>query len=159
MKNQILLFICIAIISCKEGKKPTYENIEIEQIGPDPVVHESLTEEQLEKIKEIYNAFKEVYPISLQETIKNFKRDHHPDKEIELWSAMVTSYKKASSKNKGEDLLEKRKEIFRLILMRSVTSEEDVLKNLDLQTITKTEAKEILDSYQIDKKPIKIETH
>lgn len=159
MKNQLFLFFCIVLISCRDVKKPTYEHIEIEQVTPGAVVHESLKEKQLEKIKGIHRVFEEVYPISLEETIRNFGRDHHPGKKIEIWSAMAESYKKASSKNQGTALLEKRKEIFRLILMRSVISEKEVLKNFDLQMITKAEANEILESYQIDKKPIKIETH
>ncbi|TSE10482.1 hypothetical protein [Aquimarina algiphila] len=162
MKNYIfLLIIIITIVSCQETKKENsdYQEIEVEKLTPGPIVNESLTDKQLDHIRTIHDTFLEVYPISLDETITNFKRDQNPDNEIEVWLAMAESYKNFVLKNKGDDQVEKRKEAFKLVLMRSMMSEEETVKKTEIKILTKKEVKEILDSYQLGKKPIKIETH
>jgi len=160
MKNNVfLIFMILLLISCKNQKQEEYQNIKIEKITPGSVVHTSLNESQLEKIKEIHKVLEEVNPISIEETIKNFKRDQYPDKEIEVWLTIAESYKKFSSKNLNDTLLNKRKEIFQLLLTRSLMSENEVLHSFTPKILNELEVKEILNSYQLDKKPIKIETH
>lgn len=159
MKNLFPLLLFILLVSCQQKKNSEYQNIEIEKLNPSPIVHGSLTEAQLQHIKKIHGTFKEVYPISLEKIVANFKRDQHPDREIEVWMAMAETYQKFASKNRKEDQLEKRKEAFHLILMRSMMSEKETIKSLELKILIKKEMDEILTDYQLGKKPIKIETH
>lgn len=161
MKNLIFLSWIIVLISCQKSKKEdtNYQKIETEKITPGHVVHESLSQLQLQRIKKIHTTFIEVYPISIKETITNFKRDQNPDKEIEVWLAMADAFEKFSSKNRGDQLLGKRKEAFKLILMRSMMSEKEAVKDSKFETLTKKEVEEILGSYLLGEKPIKIETH
>ncbi len=157
----MFLLIIITVVSCQRTKKENsdYQEIKEEELIPAPIVNESLTDKQLDHIKTIHEIFLEVYPISLDETITNFKKDQNPDSEIEVWLAMAESYKIFISKNNGDDQLEKRKEAFKLVLMRSMMTEEETINKTELKILTKKEAKEILDSYHLGKKPIKIETH
>ncbi|KZS38733.1 hypothetical protein AWE51_14190 [Aquimarina aggregata] len=161
MKSLLFIVSIFLLTACQNTKQGNseYQNIEIEKLTPESVVHEKLTEKQLGSIKRIHETFREVYPVSLEQTITNFKRDQHPDNEIEVWLAMADSYKEFSSKNRGDDQLEKRKEGFKLILMRSMMSEEEVLKQIDVKLINNKEIIEIFDTYKLGKIPIKIETH
>ncbi|MBQ4822378.1 hypothetical protein [Aquimarina sp. MMG016] len=161
MKKLTFLFLITMITSCQDTKSENsnYQKINPKKLTPGSIVHKSLSKEQLQKIKKIHKAFTEVYPISLDETITNFKRDQNPDNEIEIWSAMKEAYEKFALKNNREDQLQKRKEAFKLVLMRSMMSEEETIRMFDLKILTKSEVDKILDSYLLSKKPIKIETH
>ena len=160
MRNFILIAILtVSIISCKEKTKPN-SNIEItniENLTPGPIVHNSLSEKQLDKIKDIQQTFNEVYPVSLDETITNFKRDQNPDNEINIWMNMANTYKYFASANTGEKKIEVRKEAFKLILMRSMMSEKEAINSSDLKLLNKNEVQEILKNYALAAEPIKVE--
>jgi PBP1b-binding outer membrane lipoprotein LpoB len=78
---KILIIISVALLflfSCSsEEEKETVTEENVQTIDPNkvelgPIVHDSLSGDQLEKIKKIHSTFEEVYPISLEETINNF---------------------------------------------------------------------------------------
>ena len=155
-----LIFITIlivSIISCKEKTDSNSQITNIENLTPSPIVHESLSESQLEKIKFIQETFNEVYPIPLDETITNFKRDQNPDNEISVWLNMAKTFQPFSSENSGKEKLEVRKEAFKLILMRSMMSEKEAINSSDLKLLNKDEIQGILKNYTLDAKPIKVE--
>ncbi len=159
MKNQIVLLAAILLISCQKREGKQYQDINSKQLAPNSIVHTSLNEAQLLSIKKIHKTFEEVYPISLDKTIDNFKRDQHPNREIEIWQAMAKSYEVFSAINTGDKFIEKRKDAFQLILMRSMISEKEILKKNEFKKLSKTEVQQILKTYQLGKKPIKIDTH
>lgn len=108
----IITILTFSLLSCKEQIKRDSNllNTNIENLTPGPIVHESLNEEQLDKIKFIQKIFKEVYPVSLEETITNFKRDQNPDNEINIWMNMAKTFQYFASENseKKSLTLEKR---------------------------------------------------
>ena len=158
-KILFIIILTISIISCKEKKKPN-DNIEstnIENLIPGPIVHESLNKEQLEKIEFIQETFNEVYPVSLDETITNFKRDQNPDNEITVWLNMAQTFESFSSDNLGKEKLEVRKEAFKLILMRSMMSEKEAISSSELKILSEKEIQGILKNYTLEAKPIKVQ--
>lgn len=160
MRNFIFIVILTALlISCKEKTKPdsSVQNTNIENLTPGPIVNESLSEEQLDKIKFIQETFNEVYPVSLDETITNFRRDQNPDNEITVWLNMANTFKPFASVNLGQEKLEVRKEAFKLILMRSMMPEKEAISSSDLKLLSENEIQEILKNYTLDVKPIKVE--
>lgn len=158
-KIVLIAFLATALSSCKEKKTadPVDETIAIEDLTLGPIVHETLSDEQLEKINLIQEAFNEVYPIPLDETLENFKRDQNPDNEIEIWMNMARSYQLFASKNTGVEKLDARTEAFELILMRSMMSEEEAIDATKPTFLMEDEIQEILTSYSLEAKPIKIE--
>ena len=159
MRKYILITILIfTIISCKEKKKSNnIETTNIENLTPGPIVNESLSKEQLEKIGFIQETFNEVFPVSLDETITNFKRDQNPDSEINIWLNMAETFNLFASKNSGIEKLEARKEAFKLILTRSMMSEKETINSAELKLLTEKEIKDILNNYTLKAKPIKVE--
>ena len=158
-KLLLMASLSVMIISCDETRTAdsNVQTINIEDLSLGPIVHESLTEDQLSKIKLIQETLHEVYSVSLDETITNFKRDQNPDNEINIWLNMVDAYQPFAQNNSGPKKLEARKEAFKLILLRSMMPAGKAITNSELKILTDDEIQEILSNYSLDAKPIKIE--
>ncbi|SNR58116.1 hypothetical protein [Flavobacterium sp. ov086] len=150
-----LLLILISIFSSyrKTQKNKNLQTLNPNELIPGPIVHEQLTNEQIEKIKKIQSTFSDVYPISLEDSITNFKRDRNPDNEIRIWFNMMQAYEKFLSKNL-EITLEKKSEVFKLILSRSMMDENKVRSQTECKILTENEMNEIFEYYTFESKPI-----
>jgi hypothetical protein len=158
IKYITLLIIILFLVSCKgKSKNSNVEITDFKNLSPGPVVHESLTEEQLNKIKHIQSIFYEVYPISLEESITNFKRDKNPDNEINIWLNMSKAYVFFASNNIGKEKIGLRKEAFKLILMRSMMAEKEAINSSELKLLSKNQIEGILTNYTLKAKPITAE--
>lgn len=152
----ILLIIVIAFYSYKQFQKSeAIKTVNIDTIKQGPIVHNELSNDQLEKIKKIQTTFSDVYKISLEETITNFKRDRNPDNEIEIWLHMVKAYEKFISKD-SEITLNKKSEVFKLILMLSMMDEKEAIKETDPKILNEKEVTEIFNYYNFKSSPILI---
>jgi len=152
----ILVISAFVLQSCQNGKKSLSEKeLYPKNVIPNEIVHETLTDEQLKKIKKIHETFIEIYPISLEQTIINFKRDVDPNPEIEIWLQMADVYNSFASKHHKKEEFEFRKEAFQLILLRSMMNEEETLKNVALKSLSESQAKEVLSNCKFTPTPIK----
>jgi len=153
--KQISLLFLLSILSISCNRENGVKTISPNDVILNDVIHDSLSKEQLNKIKVIHNTFSEVLPSTLEETITNFKRDVNPDSEIEIWLKMSRVY---NDYNESHNInLDEKKEVFKLILSRSMMDNENTLKNVDLKILTKKQATEVLNYYKDTPKPIKIE--
>lgn len=144
------------ISSCNFKKEEdNTQTIDPKNIQLNEVIHDSLSKEQIHKIKKIQSTFAEVYRLSLEETITNFKRDQNPDSEIAIWLEMADNYEKYLTSEKNLDLKTK-KEVFKLILSRSMMPEEEAIENSNLEILTKEKAKKVLSYYSLNADPIDI---
>lgn len=149
MKNSFFLFTILSLASCNSNKneKNNLQTINPGDIQLSKIRHDTLSVDQIAKIKIIQSTFEEVYPMSLDETITNFKRDLHPDSEIAIWLQMADAYKKYLNSKQGKLDLQAKREAFGLILSRSMMSANEALKNITLKTLTEKDAKEVLSYY------------
>ncbi|WP_353777421.1 hypothetical protein [Winogradskyella sp. 3972H.M.0a.05] len=142
--------IILLIVSCgSKTKKEERETIMIDpsELIPGPIQHKDLSENQLTKIKSIHKTFEEVYPISLEETITNFKRDLNIDKEINLWLKMEETFQNIiNEKEYGKT--EERKEVFKIILMRTMMPKHEVKSNLEIKELSENDADYVLDEFE-----------
>jgi hypothetical protein len=152
-KNYAYLLLLFLFISCS-NKAEKIEKINPNNIKPNEVVSH-LTSEQIEKIKNIHATFTEVDKSSLEQTITDFKRDLHPEDEIEIWIQMANAYKGYLSKNKKN--LDEKKEVFKLILSRSMMNSEHAIENSNLKYLSKKEAQEVLSFYHSTPQPLIVE--
>ena len=132
------------------------KKINTNELTISPIRHDSLSLEQIEKIKKIQLAFSEVNPSTLEQTITDFKRDKNPDNEITIWLAMASAYEKFKMKHTDLDI-NKKKEAYTLILMRSMVNEIEAKENSNIKLLTENEISEIFSYYQLEAKPITIE--
>lgn len=154
-----ILILVLTVAACKTNNNSdhsTVQTVNPSDLTLSPIVHDTLSADQVEKIKRIQAAFVEVNPSSLEETITDFKRDLHPDGKIAIWLAMANAYKQFISKHAGITL-DKKKEAYGLILLRSMESETDAKANAKLKLLTNKEIAEIFSYYSLEAKPITVE--
>src|SRR5687767_2424991 len=136
MKWLSLIFLLSCLIACDSLKKESQiQKLNSKDISLGPIRHDSLTADQLNKVQRIQMTFAEVFPASLEETITNFKRDQHPDKEIEIWLNMAAAYEKFISKDPLADSA-KKKDTFRLLLLRSMMTNEEAIKEAQIKHLS-----------------------
>lgn len=152
------LITTILLSSCfpKKSQEEDIQTINPNEIKLNEVVQDSLTKEQIGKIKIIQSTFADVYPVSLEETITNFKRDQNPETEITIWLEMVNAYKNYLNSKTNNLNLETKKEVFKLILSRSMMPDEEAISNSQLNILTIKDAKEVLSYYNAKPDPIDI---
>ncbi|MBA4058079.1 MAG: hypothetical protein C0490_25400, partial [Marivirga sp.] len=94
--HSLLIIILIELICCKakNSEKPLTKEIAIKDATVNGAVRGSLTTKQIKEIERIQRVFSEVRSTSLDETIKNFKRDQNPDGEIVIWLRMADAYER-----------------------------------------------------------------
>lgn len=127
MNNKFFIYIiCILFFSCSSQ-----------------IQDKELSEIQIKKINSIHQTFEEVYPISIEETILNFKQDLDTDKEINLWIKMKETFITVNQE-KGYNSISQKKEVFKLILMRTMMSKEEVKNNLELKLLNMKDIEYIL---------------
>jgi len=155
----LLTIFGLTMFSCKTNDKSKNSNVETinaNDLTLSPVIHDTLNSNQIEKITEIQRVFSEVNPSSLEETITDFKRDRNPDNEIAIWLAMANAYEKFTSKNPSIDI-DKKKEAYELILIRSMENEENAKAKANLKLLSAKEISEIFSYYELEAKPITVE--
>ena len=149
-RNYAYLLLVFLFISC---------NNKAEKINPDTIkineVVSDLSPEQIQKIKIIHQTFSEVDESTLEQMINDFKRDLHPENEIEIWLRMANAYKGYLSKNKKNP--EEKKEVFKLILSRSMMNAEEAVENSELKYLSIAEAEEVLSFYNNIPQPVMAE--
>lgn len=141
----------------KDKDKSETGNVAVEELRLNEIVHDSLTQKQLLDIENIHAVFSEVSSASLEETITDFRRDQNPDDEIAIWLKMASAYQKFCLVNGPQLELNKKKEVFAAILMRSMMDDKEVLDNLKVKYLSIEELKEALTYYNTPASPLKIE--
>lgn len=115
----LVIIFSLTIYSCNSSVKSSdNQTINIDRLTVSPEVHDSLNTDQTTKVKKIYITFSEVNPSTLEETISNFKRDQYPDNEINVWLNMAKTYENFISTRTSKLDLNKKKEVYKLILIR-----------------------------------------
>ena len=154
----LVIIFSLTMYSCNTNAKSSdTQTVSIDSLTMSPEVHDSLNDDQTTKVKKIYNAFSEVNPSTLEETISNFKRDQNPDNEINVWLNMATTYENFISTRPSKLDLDKKKEVYKLILIRSMMSADEAKSQAGLKLLNDSEIKEILDGYDNTPKPIIVE--
>lgn len=107
-----------------------------------PIRHVTLPKALVERIEAVAAVFAEVEPKPVEEWVQDFQRDRNPEKEVALWEIMAGTY---SLFTHGRTLTpEAKKEVFSLILQRSMTDAAIVLRTVPLVHLSRKNAKVIL---------------
>lgn len=157
MRTQLLTIILLTgLICCVTRSKDEPKEIALKDLELNEIVHDSLTNQQLKDIARIQEVFAEVNSSSLEETIDNFRRDEHPDKEISIWLKMADAYELFTLDKREVVSLDKKKEAYELLLLRSMMSEGEVMNKYKATSLTDKEVKEIFTYYLEKPKPLTI---
>jgi hypothetical protein len=107
--------------------------------------HNKLPKTLLNRIIIIQKILHDVYPVSLEDTILNFKRDTNPDRELIIWEAIAATYLQYIFAK--EMTIEKKKEIFLNILQLTLDNGDKNSFPNKFEYITYDEHMEIMSLY------------
>lgn len=144
---QLLLLCSVLLFACTEPQTANQSNTSA--VAEDNSNLPSLNGGQSAQIKKIHQTFQEVYPISLEETTTNFRRDKNTDEKIKTWNHMAEIYQDFAVKHAGKDQLAIRKDAFRLLLLRSALSKDDAIKRLKSKQLSEEKARKLLSKYTL----------
>ena len=150
----IIIFLIIGILySCNlnrgqnlKSDKGKLQTINISELQQNEIVHEKLSDEQINRIKNFQEILKEVNTTPIEKTIENFQRDLNPDKEIAIWERIAKAYKSVNSENENLSI-EDKNEVYNLLLYRSMMPKEQVLKKVKLKSLTLEKANDFINYY------------
>ncbi len=114
------------------------------QLKQGEIKHPPFEGELKEKIKMIQDYLFEVYPHDYIFWEDGFRRDQHPEKEIGLWLDMAKVYKDVTG---NETDLERKEDIFRLLLCCMSSDRKNILNVTELNVLTPEEAEGVIDKY------------
>lgn len=158
IRLRFLTFVALltGMLGCDESPAPksTVQMVDPNTLQPGPTIHDTLPEALLTRIKNVQLIFADVDGTSLEKWIDDFKRDHDPEGNVKIWEDMAIAY--TSFCDKKELPLDTRKEVFKVVLMRSMMSDADVLSQLELKHISVDDAKKIIALYPSEAKPIEV---
>jgi len=124
------------------------------RVSVHPPGFSSLSKEQIERIEIISQIFASVYPDKEKAWITDFTRDRNPEDEICIWENIAKAFLKVDQVNLLSE--QQKKEAYALLLMRSMMSASEVLKNVKVPSLSKKAAKEVLRGYEAEPVPISV---
>lgn len=130
----------------ESGEAGSTESVAIADLKPGPIQRDSLTDLQLERIEKIRISLSEVDTQSKEQWIENFKRDVNPDKELDVWERIVKAY--IAFRNSKELNDEAKEESFKVLLLRSMLTPDDVLSQIKLNQLSESDARILMQGYE-----------
>ncbi len=109
-----------------EPQKPQWAPVE--GLRPGPLQHESLTAEQMERVRRIHQALRETDDSTLEKWVNDFRHDLDPDSEIHVWETIAAAHIAYCA---GKELTQAaKKEALGVLILRSTMSEQQFLAEL-----------------------------
>ena len=112
--------------------------VETESLKPSPIRRDCLTEDQTARLRRIHETFAEVDGFTFEQRLDGFKRDMNPDRELEVWERSAAVHERFCASRQLS--LEAKREVYRLLLMRSMTSEDETLRRTELKNLSRADA-------------------
>ncbi len=147
LQRVLLVALCTASAACdrasqqpatKQNDGGRVEWVDPNTIHPGPIRRDSLNDEQMARIRALQAIFVEVDGQTVEQWVDNFKRDADPDRELRVWEQMAKAYRGYCD---GRQLSAVAKQdVFRVVLLRSMSSEQDVLESVKLKELSRDDA-------------------
>lgn len=149
-----ILVGCLGCGNSTSSPEPKGAWIDPNEVQQGPVLHDDLPHQLLDRIKAVHETFADVDGTPLEKWIDDFKRDLDPEGNIKIWEDMEVAFNTYCSDR--ELPLETRKEVFKIVLMRSMMPDSDVLARLELKYVPANDVRSILAAYPGEAKPIDV---
>jgi hypothetical protein len=82
-----------ALPTAKASGEGRVKWVDPKTIQPGPIRRDSLTDEQMARIRALQATFVEVDGQTVEQWVDNFKRDIDPDKELRIWERMSKAFR------------------------------------------------------------------
>jgi hypothetical protein len=131
----------------RKNPKRHFRTVQIDKIRLGPLRRESLNPTQLARLRAISDALDGIDGFTFEERERNFLRDVHPDKELQVWEGIASSYATFTASHELSQLA--KKEAFKLLLMRSMSGTyEEAIAAVKLTLLTEEQARQLLRGYE-----------
>jgi hypothetical protein len=150
---QILTALLLAVASC-DRPSPSTQRIKTEDIEVGPLRRDSLTPQQVDRLRAIRAALAEVDKNPLEKWIDAFRRDADPDREISIYEAIAQAYQTFCAVRPRT--ASQKQDAYGLLIERSGTTDDDALRNYKLKALTPSNARELLSYYTKSPEPIQV---
>ncbi len=120
------------------------KKIKISDIKKGDIRHTTLPAETIDRIKKFKELLEDVDKATLDETIDNFKRDIHPEKEVKIWEHIASVYNAYITEKSITDFTTRR-EVFSVILRLSMGMQSEEFT--DIKMINKEQLENIIYNY------------
>lgn len=146
-----ILVLCL-LSSCngepqtqKSKTEGRLEWVDPNSIQPGPIQRDALSDNQMDRIRALQSLFVEVDGQPLEKWVDDFKRDADPDRELRVWERMAKAY---GAYCNGRTLSpDAKKDVYRIVLLRSMSSEKDVLERVELKVLSRDDAIAVMKGY------------
>jgi hypothetical protein len=102
----------------------------------------ALTAAQTDRVRRLHATFAEVDAFRLEERIVEVAAHRDAERELATWERMAAAYERFTA---GRELsLQARNEAFKIVLLRSMSSEREVLRHQRLRVLSREDAIEIM---------------
>ena len=101
-----------------------------------------LNSEQLRRIRAICDALAEVDPHPYDRRVADLQREPDPERELERWERIAGAYHAFCEKHSAP--IESKREVYRLLLLRSMMPPEKAIQQAQLRHLTPAEADEAM---------------
>jgi hypothetical protein len=152
--NKYLISVLLLTLPSTMVAKDNIQTIDPNEIHLNSHVHKKLSPELLKRIRATIDVFEIVDGMSYEKVVDLYKRDLDPESNLVIWEEMARVYKifcKSRCTNHAE-----RMDVYRALLLRSMYTDSNALKNLKINVITRNEAKNIISQYRLKAKPIDV---
>jgi hypothetical protein len=127
--------------------KPTATQPQVQWVDPNtiqrgPIIRDSLTPEQMDRVRKLQAVFAGIDGQTVEQWVDDFKRDLDPDRELGVWEVMAKAYTSYCSDRSLSP--EAKREVFKIVLLRSAAPEQDVLEHLELKMLSRKDAIEVM---------------
>jgi hypothetical protein len=143
----------LTIFSC-DRPTPSPERVKTQDVEAGPVRHDTLTPQQLNRLRTVQATLAEVDASPLEKWIDDFKRDVNPDLEIAIYEAIAHAYQTFCSARPRTPA--QKQDAYGLLLERSGTTDDNALRNYKLKALTIVDARELLSYYNKSAEPIQV---
>ena len=116
--------------------------------------HESFSEAFLARIKFTTDTFEAIDGITYEQAVDLYKRDLNPEENILIWEEMARVFVPFCEENC--ESMEKKKEVYRALLLTSMFPKEEVYSRLEPQVLTSSEVDELTSLYSLAPEPLPV---
>ena len=119
------------------------ERVPIDSLRLGPIRREKLSDEQSARLRRIHETLAGVDGFTYEQRELGFLRDANPDRELDIWEAVANVFSHVCGSMELTD--DGRRDVYSLLLMRTMSSSEDVLKQVKREALSDEEARSVLD--------------
>ncbi len=147
-------FLTILLLFSSSALSADTVEIDPNEVQFNSIQHESLSPELLKRIKALSNTFEIVDGVTYEQSVDLYKRDLDPESNIVIFEEMARVYNQFCNNRCTTDI--ERQDVYKLVLLRSMFPDNEVLQRIKLNIVKVHEAKTILAGYKLKPEPIKV---